>query len=81
MRLWLGITVALLLSGVANAATYTVTLDDADIAYLGKLLGKEPYNDVNALITKLQAQINAQVNERANKDSSHEKPVAPDPKK
>lgn len=39
---------------------FNLQLSTADVIYIGKLLGQQPFNDVNALIGKIQRQVNEQ---------------------
>lgn len=39
---------------------YTVTLTSQDLAYVGSILRKQPYEDVAQLLARLQAQVEAE---------------------
>jgi hypothetical protein len=47
----------IVLPSLAWADDYTISLSTQDLSYIGGLLGKQPYNEVSALLVKLQAQI------------------------
>ena len=63
----------------AFAQDYTVTLSAQDLAYIGKILGQQPYTDVSTLLTKIIEQINKE-NQAAAIVPPVPSPVVPDAK-
>ena len=56
------LAIAMLLAGTIPAAAqdYTISLPGTDLDYIGKVLGKQPFNEVAPIMVKLQKQIDAQ---------------------
>jgi hypothetical protein len=46
---------------LAQERSFTITLTDAQVNYIGKVLGKQPFEDVAPVINVMQQQINAQM--------------------
>lgn len=71
---------AALLPLAASAQTppesYTLTITPQDVSVLGRALGNMPYNEVSALITKLDGQVRSQQSKVPIKDV----PEQPKPK-
>ena len=47
---------------------FTLQVTDQEIMIIGNALGKQPYDVVATLVSKLQQQVNAQQEEKAKKD-------------
>ena len=63
MAQWLWLMLALVASTAAAAAqsqTYTITLTVERLNQIGKILGKQPYEDVGELINDISRQVQAQ---------------------
>lgn len=45
--------------------SFTLQLSPTDVVYIGKLLGQQPYNDVQDLISRIQRQVNEQTAPKA----------------
>lgn len=54
----------LLLSASAAYAqdrTFTITLPEAHLNYIGKVIGRQPYEEARPILESVQAQVNAQL--------------------
>lgn len=58
-RSW-GVALLILLPSTAWAQDYTITLSPQELTYIGSLLAKQPYNEVNTLLQKLSTQVDKQ---------------------
>lgn len=45
----------------AQERGFTLTLSETQLNYVGKLLGRQPYEEVAPLIQRIQEQVNSQV--------------------
>jgi ribosomal 50S subunit-associated protein YjgA (DUF615 family) len=64
---------AILLASVSAAAaqtSYTIQLSPQQLDYIGKMLGKQPYEDVWQLMGAIQQQVNQQQQEAAAKEKA-----------
>lgn len=46
---------------IAEERTFTITIPEAQLNYIGKLLGKQPIEDALATLQAIQAQVTAQI--------------------
>lgn len=55
--------ILVVLCGTAQAQerTFNLTVTEPQLNYIGKALGKQPYEDVRAIIDSIQTQVNAQL--------------------
>jgi hypothetical protein len=70
---------AILLASVSTAAaqaSYTIQLSPQQLDYIGKMLGKQPYEDVWQLMGVIQQQVNQQQQEAK---AAKEPPKGPPP--
>lgn len=58
------IIVLLLLSASATYAqdrTFTITIPESHLNYIGKVIGRQPYEEARPILEGVQAQVNAQL--------------------